>query len=213
MKNREIVLELEKQFRTLKNVRGAHVDFDDNGDVMAIGVFSDGKRHPKDIKRDVEETFRQIAGYRVNHQKISIVEQQFENEDPVETTRVRFLTAYQVQKSNGVIEGFVQLDYNGDVIVESIEAHYFEMELEYIIANAAASAISRIVNDYSIRVDQVREINMGQVDVVVVTVTVVHQKSGAGHMFVGSVIKSKDLLSSVAKATLDALNRRMEHMI
>ncbi|GBF10135.1 hypothetical protein [Tepidibacillus sp. HK-1] len=212
MNIKEVSMELERQFRAIKNVTGAHVDFDEQGEVHAIGVFSDGLRHPKDIKRDVEETFRNVAGYRVNHNKISIVEQQFV-ETPIEGNRIRFLTAYQVQKTNGLIEGTVQLEYNEQIIVENVTAHHFEMELEYIIANAAASALMRVATDYSIRIDQVREVPMGQVDVIVVTLTVIHRPSGAGNLFVGSVVKTKDLLSSVAKATLDALNRRIYHMI
>lgn len=208
-----MMIELENQFRTLKNVRGSHVDLDENGEVVAIGIFSDGARHPKDIKRDAEEVFRQVAGYRVNHTKISIVEQELEKGIISEDKRVRFLTAYQIQKKHGIVEGFVQLEYNDSVIVESVEAHQFEMDLEYIIANATVSAIMKIVDDYTIRVDHVREVNMGQVDVIVVTLTVIHTLSGAGHVFVGSVIKTKDLLSSVAKATLDALNRRMDQLL
>ncbi|WP_339063740.1 hypothetical protein [Tepidibacillus marianensis] len=211
--DKALSIELEKQFRTLKNVHNAHVDFDQQGEVIAIGVFSDGGRHPKEIKRDVEETFRNLAGYRVNHTKISIVEQSFNSNVVSEDRRVRFLTAYQVQKQNGVIEGFVQLEHNEQIIIESIEAHQFEMELEYIIANATANAIMRIIPEYSIRIDQVKELSMGQVSVIVVTLTVIHRPSGAGSMFVGTVVKAKDLLSSVAKATLDALNRRMDTMI
>jgi len=211
--NKEIVIELEKQFRTLKNVRNAHIDIDEQGEVLAIGVFSDGKRPPKDIKRDVEETFRQIAGYRVNHVKISIIEQNFEQGLLGDDNRIRFMTAYQVQKQNGVIEGFVQLEYNDQPVIGNIEAHKFEMEVEYIIANATVAALLKILEDYSIRIDHVREVSMGQVDVIVVTLTLIHQTSGAGNMFVGSVVKTKDLLSSVAKATLDALNRRMDQMM
>ncbi|MFV9511020.1 hypothetical protein [Tepidibacillus sp. LV47] len=211
--SKTLSLELEKQFRSLKNVHNAHVDFDEQGEVIAIGIFSDGNRHPKEIKRDVEEIFRKVAGYRVNHNKISIVEQNLEDKSNTKERRIRFITAYQVQKANGVTEGFVQLEYNGELIIESVEAHPFEMDLEYMIANAAAAAIMRILNRYSIRIDQVKEVQMGQVDVIVVTLTVIHRPSGAGSMFVGSVIKTKDLLSSVAKATLDALNRRIDQLM
>ncbi len=211
--NKETVMGLEEQFRTLKNVRNAHVDLDENEEVVAIGIFSDGTRHPKDVKRDVEEVFRQVAGYRINHTKISIVEQQFDKGIITDDNRIRFLTAYQIQKSHRIIEGFVQLEYNDNVIVESVEAHQFEMDLEYLIANATTKAIMKVIDDYSIRVDHVREVSMGQVDVIIVTLTVIHTLSGAGNIFVGSVVKTKDLLSSVAKATLDALNRRMDQLM
>ncbi len=210
---KEVIIDIEKQFKTLKNVHNAHIDIDEQGEVVAIGIFSDGSRHPKDIKRDVEEIFRQVTGYRVNHNKISIVEQNFEKGLLPDDKRIRFLTAYQVQKKNSIIEGFVQLEYNDNVVIGSVDAHQFEMDLEYIIANATINALMKVTDNYSFRIDNVRQVNMGQVDIIVVTLTVVHQQSGARHMFVGSVVKTKDLLSSVAKATLDALNRRMDQMI
>ena len=211
--NKELIIEIEKQFRTLKNVRNAHVDLDEDGEVLAIGVFTDGQRHPKDIKRDVEETFRQVANYRINHTKISIVEQNFDRGLIPDDKRIRFLTAYQIHKPSGAIEGYVQLEYNDKVITGKVEAHKFEMELEYIIANATVSALSQIIEDFNLRIDTVREVNMGQVEVIIITLTVIHQASGSGYMYVGSVVKTKDLLSSVAKATLDALNRRIDQMM
>lgn len=211
--NKERIIELEKQFKTLKNVHNAHVDLDEQDEVLAIGIFSDGLRNPKDIKRDVEEVFRLVAGFRVNHTKISIVEQFFDNGIIPVDKRIRFLTAYQVQKTNNVIEGYVQLEYNDQAIIGRVEAHQFEMELEHIIANATISALSQILEDYNFRIDHVREVSMGSVEVIVVTLTAVHQPSGAGNLFVGSVVKTKDLLASVAKATLDALNRRMDQMM
>lgn len=211
--SKELSNELEKQFCGLKNVRSAHIDFDNNGEVVAIGIFSDNLRNPKDIKRDVEETFRQVAGYRINHMKISIIEQQLEKEIFSAEKRIRFLTAYQIQKHNNVIEGIVQVEYNEQKIVGSVEANLFEMEIEYIIANATVQALMNILIDYNLRVDNVKEVKMGDVDVIVVTLTMIHKPSGATHIFVGSVIKSKDLLSSVAKSTLDSLNRRMDQVI
>ncbi len=212
MSNQELKLELEKRFRLLRNVQGAHVDFDEAGDVHAIGVFSDGTRPPKEIKRDVEETFRNVFGYRVNHNKISIVEQSFDFEEQAALSRVRFLTAYQIQRAHGVVEGVVQLEYQGMVISESVEAHHFEMQLEYIVANATAQALMRVLTDYNIRVDRIRIIDMGDNDIVCTTLSIVNRNSGANNMYVGAAIRSKDLLSSVAKATLDALNRKMDNM-
>ncbi|MGD9676807.1 MAG: hypothetical protein AB7V16_00375 [Vulcanibacillus sp.] len=211
--SKELSSELEKQFCGLKNVRSAHIDFDNTGEVVAIGIFSDNLRNPKDIKRDVEETFRQVAGYRINHMKISIIEQQLEKEIFSAEKRIRFLTAYQIQRHNNVIEGIVQVEYNEQKIIGSVEANLFEMETEYIIANATVQALMNILTEHNLRVDNVKELKMGSVDVIVVTITMIHKPSGVKHIFVGSVIKSKDLLSSVAKATLDSINRRMDQVI
>lgn len=211
--DKELSSELEKQFCSLKNIRSAHVDFDENGEVLAIGIFSDGTRNPKDIKRDVEETFRQVAGYRVNYTKISIVEQQFDKEFLSGDKRIRFSTAYQKQKKNNITEGIVNLEYNGELISGTIESNIYEMELEYIISNATSQALMNILTDYTIRIDNVRDINMGKVDVIVVTLTMVHKHNGTGNVFVGSVVKTRDLLSSVAKATLNSLNRQMDQVM
>ncbi|MCF6092842.1 hypothetical protein L1765_02375 [Microaerobacter geothermalis] len=209
MLKQEHIVAFEQEIKKIKNVDHGHLDVDDEGDILAIGIFSDGKRHPKDIKRDVEETFRSVFGFRVNHQKISIIERSIDRESS-KLSRVRFITAYQAFKRNDVVEGVVQLEYQDNIITGKMEVHSFEMEIEYIIANAAAKAITNIVSNYSIRIDTVRKIPMGAVDVICVTLSVMNTETGAGGMYVGSSIYNKDLLGSVAKAVLDGLNRRMD---
>jgi len=212
LSQKELSYKLEEQFRLIKNVTNAHVDFTPDGEVEAIGIFSDGLRLAKEIKRDVEETFRQVAGYRVNHLKISIIEQKVKETTLTPVSRIRFVTAYQVQRSNGIIEGVVQLEYNENLIQESFVAHQFEMELEEVIANATAKALMQILSDYTLRIDHVREVSMGGAEIVLATVTIVQRSTGVGGLYVGAVLRSKDLLTSVAKAVLDALNRRLEQV-
>jgi hypothetical protein len=205
---KETAIELEKKLVGIRSVFDAHVDIDEQGEVVAIGIFSDVRRPAKEIKRDVEETFRRIAGFRVNHNKISIVEQKLEAND--QEKRVKFISAYQIQKGNGFIEGVVTLDFNGTPIEETLEVQQYEMDLEYLIASVTGNAIMRIIPEYRVRIDHVREVSMGSTDVICVTLSVISKVNGTGGMYVGSVVKSKDLISSVSKATLDALNRRLD---
>lgn len=206
---KEKLAELEKKFLNVKGVYDAHVDLDEENEVQAIGIFSDTTRLAKEIKRDVEETFRKVAGFRVNHNKISIVEQQLELPTGKEK-RIKFLSAYQIQRGNGVVEGVVNLQFNEVAIEETLQVQQFEMELEYLISTVTAQAIMRVIPEYRIRVDHVREISMGSVDILCVTVSIVNRTNGTGGIYVGATIKSKDLISTVAKATLDALNRRLD---
>lgn len=205
---REVALEVEKKLRGIRSVYDAHVDTDENGEVVAIGIFSDTRRPAKEIKRDVEETFRRVVGYRVNHNKISIVEQKLDDMD--QEKRVKFISAYQIHKGNGLVEGVINLDFNGTNIEEKLEVQQFEMDLEYLIATVTGNALMRIIPEYRIRIDHVREVSMGSTDIICVTVSVISKLNGTGGIYVGSVIKSKDLISSVSKATLDALNRRLD---
>lgn len=209
MVDKEMIAELETRFRKIRSVYDSHLDLDETGEVVAIGIFSDAARPPKEIKRDVEETFRKVAGFRVNHNKISIVEQQLTPPTGNEK-RIRFLTAFQIQRLNGITEGVIQLEFNESIIEERLQVSQFEMELEYLIANVTVNALMKVIPDYRIRIDHVREVSMGSVDVICVTLSIINRETGTGGMYVGATVKSKDLLSSVAKATLDALNRRLD---
>lgn len=207
--SKEHIVELEKRFLLIRSVYDAHVDIDDQGEVQAIGIFSDAARLAKEIKRDVEETFRKVAGFRVNHNKISIVEQQIEAPNGKEK-RIKYISAYQIQRGHGVVEGVVNLQFNEVQIEETLQVQQFEMELEYLVASVTANALMKVVPEYRIRIDHVREISMGSVDIICVTLSIINRANGTGGMYVGSTIKSKDLISSVAKSTLDALNRRLD---
>jgi len=207
--NKDVSL-LEERLKLLKDVFDAHVDIDDQNEVLSIGVFSYGQRHPKEIKRDVEEVFRSQMGYRVNHTKISIIEE--EREEPKTSfPRVKFLTAYQVFKTPQVIEGVVQIQYEDKIIEGKVEAAESEGDdLELVIAQATVEALMKILPDHRLKVNQVKEIEMGNHPIVCVSITCAHKNKRDDGIYVGACTRSKDLLTSVAKATLDALNRRLE---
>lgn len=200
---------LVERLRLLKDVSDAHIDINDKNEVISIGVFSNGNRHPKEIKRDVEEVFRNQMGYRVNHTKISIVEEIREDERTF-FPRIKFLTAYQVFKTPEMIEGVVQLQHEEKIVEGKVEALQFETDLEFIIAQATTEALMKILPEHRLKVNQVKEIEMGMHPIICVSITCTHKNKRDDGIYIGACTRSKDLLTSVAKATLDALNRRLE---
>jgi uncharacterized protein YlbG (UPF0298 family) len=203
----EVIADLETQFQSIRSVYDAHVDLDEQGEVYAIGVFSDGMRTPKRIMREVEEIFRNVMGYRVNYKKIGIVERKEEIPE-IRKNRVKFISAYTVQQDHDMLEGTINLEFGQVPIEEKVQIHPFEMELEYFIAHVTAKALEKMIQAH-IRIHCVKEINMGDIDVICVTMSTANQEDGSIEMYVGTVVKSKDLISGVAKATLDAMNRRL----
>jgi hypothetical protein len=193
----------------LKDVFDAHIDVDDEGEVISIGIFSNGNRHPKEIKRDVEEIFRNQMGYRVNHTKISIVEE-IREENKELFPRVKFLTAYQLFKTPEVIEGVVQIQHEDKIVEGRVEVLKFEMDLELLIAQATVNALMKVLPDHRLRVNQVKEMEMGSHPIICISITCTHKEKRDDGIYVGACIRSKDLLTSVSKATLDALNRKLE---
>lgn len=200
---------LIERLKLLKDVVDAHVDIDDKEEVSSIGVFSKGNRHPKEIKRDVEEVFRNQMGYRIIHTKISIVEE-IRAEDQAIFPRVKFLTAYQIFKTPEVIEGVVQIQHEDKVVEGRVEALPFEMELEFLIAQATVEAVMKILPTHRLRVNQVKEIEMGNHPIICASITCTHKDKVDDGIYIGACIRTKDLLTSVSKATLDALNRKLE---
>jgi hypothetical protein len=201
---------LIERIKSLKDVFDAHIDTDNQGEVISLGVFSRGNRHPKEIKRDVEELFRNQMGYRINHNKISIIEEVIDDQGII--PRVKFLTAFQVYQTPEVVEGVVQLQHEHEVIEGKVEAMQFELELEYLIAQATAAALMKILPDHRLRVNQVKEIDMGGQAIICVLISCTHLTKRDDGVYVGACARTKDLLGSVAKATLDALNRKLERL-
>jgi hypothetical protein len=197
------------RMKLLKDVVDAHIDVDEEGEVTSMGVFSKGGRHPKEIKRDVEEIFRNTMGYRINHTKISIIEEIRDGDQP-NFPRVKFLTAYQLFKTPEVIEGVVQVQHENQVVEGKIEALNFEMELEFLIAQATVEAIMKLLPTHRLRINHVKEIEMGSHSIICVSLTCTHKSKVDDGIYIGACLRTKDLLASVSKATLDALNRKLE---
>jgi hypothetical protein len=200
---------LIERLKLLKDVVDAHIDLDDEGEVSSMGVFSKGSRHPKEIKRDVEEVFRNQMGYRINHTKISIIEE-IREDDQSNFPRVKFLTAYQMFKTPEVTEGVVQIQHEDKIVEGKVEALSFEMELEFLIAQATVEAIMKILPTHRLRINQVKEIEMGSHPIICVSITCTHKDKKDDGIYIGACLKTKDLVTSVSKATLDALNRKLE---
>jgi hypothetical protein len=204
----EIKVDLETKFQSIRTVYDAHVDLDEKSRVYAIGIFSDSTRTPKRLKRETEEIFRQVTGFRVDYRKISIVQQKVEAPE-VRNSRVKFISAYPIQDRNSFIEGVVNLEFNQTLIEEKLQVHPFELELEYLIAHTTAKALMNILKEH-IRIECVKEVTMGDVQVICVTLSVINKEYGSSEMVVGTAFNSKDLSSGVAKATLDAVNRKLD---
>jgi hypothetical protein len=203
----EVISELVTRFRSLRSVYDAHIDLNDQGEVYVIALFTDGSRTIKRMLREAEEVFYQVARYKVDFRKLSIVEQK--KEVPIEPVkRVKIISADAVVLENGETLGTVLLEYEDHTFEETMQASPYEMQLPYVIAHAAAKALSRVTFE-TVHIECVKNFDMESVDVVAVTVSVVDRIYGSKEIYVGSVVKSEDIKSDVVKATLDAMNRRI----
>lgn len=203
----EVVSVLVTKLCALRSVYDAHVDLDDKGEIYVIGIFTDGSRTIKRILREAEGTFLQLAGYKVDFKKISIVERKQEvPEEPQQ--RIKLHSVSMEQMENGSLESKITLEFEGVPIEESMQAFPAEMDSLYLTARVTANAISHVIFK-PVHIECVKEFSMESVDVIAVTLSVVDRLFESKEMYVGSVIKTEDSAMDAAKAVLDAVNRRV----
>ncbi len=193
--------------RQIREVISARVVVDSSGNIEEIHVLAGAGRNPKQIVRDIESAFMAHFGISVDHKKISIAQVQAEDERAVgAVTRVRLKTvSYTVRGRQGEARVEVELD---DVTAEGVSTgpHTTTSRLRTMAA-ATLRAVERYFRtDALFALEDVVLVSVAQQQAVVVLVTLT--TDGSEELFVGCAVVRPDAMEAVARAALDAINRR-----
>lgn len=177
------------------------------GDEMVeIHVLSDSTRSPKQISRDVESAIMTHFGIRIDRKIISIV--QLKDTENRFTSRIKFAG--------------VSLSSNGNAV--EVEAKLLFEEREYIakqigvntvpnrnrlVAEATLKALEEIIGQAYIMYTNDVIVNCIN-DYKVVTVMVTFKLSNSEELLAGAAVVKNDVNEAIARAALDAVNRRVK---
>jgi hypothetical protein len=216
------VEQAEDIVRGIKGVSGAKVLMQD-GEISEIhvSVASGGApaRAPKRYVRDIESALLVKLGRRIDHKKISIVEDISSEEGPERGfegngavrggARIRIssvnLHAERLEAHAQVILAFGTVEALGTAVGPSTRLNKYRL-----MANATLNAVSHFVaEDCSFNLGDVSVVGIGRENVVLVTVDFL--STSEERVVCGSCIaKEDDVLYSVVCASLNAVNRIFE---
>lgn len=175
-------------------------------EVEEVHIIANTTRSPKQIVRDIESALLAIFNYRIDRKLISIA--QIDTGETKSIKRIRYEGISLEVKDNNV-RCEIRLNMDDDEYTSTQTAIGTSINRLKVVAKATVSAVEEIIGQVS--VFDVEDIVINSVrDISYVTVIVNMINDIAEEVLIGTAIVRNDVNEAIAKATLDAINRRIE---
>lgn len=178
----------------------------ENDILNEIHILANNSRAPKQIVRDIESSILASFDYRIDRKIISIA--QIQTDDNDSNRRIKY-SGISLNSYDSKIECCVRLLHE--------EVEYFDTQIgiktisnrKKIVAETTVKVIEKIIGKPSLfEIQDVMVFSKNEVNFVTVLVNIICNDTE--DTLVGSVIIGSDTNEAIAKATLDAVNRRVE---
>ncbi len=206
------VEQVEALLAQLPGVISARLVVNDWGGIEEIHVLATTERHPKQVVRDVESSLAARWGITIDHKKISVA--QLTGLHPtLPPVRLR-LASLQIQSDTlrGRLQVKVTLCKSDDPEVTyggQAEGASSRMQSIRVAAIATVEALNEYLDpDYGLTFEDADIINLGGHEVAIVALSLFTPRRKE-ETLIGATAVKHELLETVVKATLDAVNRRL----
>ncbi|MEW8996182.1 hypothetical protein [Clostridium sp.] len=189
----------------IQGVTHSKVVYNDE-EVEEVHIIANTIRSPKQIVRDIESALLAIFDYRIDRKLISIA--QIDTGETKSIKRIRYEGISLEVKDNNV-RCEVRLAMDDDVYMSTETAIGTSINRRRVVAKATVSAVEEMIGQVS--AFDVEDIVINSIrDISYVTVIVNMINDVAEEVLIGTAIVRNDMNEAIAKATLDAINRRIE---
>ena len=195
----------EEMINKINGVISTKIIHQDN-DIQEMHILANSLRAPKQIVRDIESILLTSFDYRIDRKVISIAQIETDDCDPIK--RIKF--------------GGISLDVQGNMVECKVKLLYEEEEFfvtqvgiktaanrKKIVAKATIDAVEKILGQTFI-FDVQDVISTTNRDITFISVLVNMVINESEETMVGSAIVKNDINEAIAKATLAAINRRVQ---
>lgn len=189
----------------IQGVTHAKVVADDE-DLREVHVIAGTSRSAKQIVRDIESALLAIFGYRVDRKIISIA--QIDTGESKKTINRIVYQGISVHVEDNNVECEVRLSCGDEEFVSTKSAISTSANRKKVVARATVAAVEKVIGRApmfdieDVVLNKSRDINF--VNVVTNMITRDDEE-----ILIGTAIVKSDVNEAIAKATLDALNRRV----
>ena len=195
----------EEMINKINGVVSTKIIHQDN-DIQEMHILANSLRAPKQIVRDIESILLTSFDYRIDRKVISIAQIETDDCDPIK--RIKF--------------GGISLDIQGNMVECKVKLMYEEEEFfvtqvgiktaanrKKIVAKATIDAVEKILGQTFI-FDVQDVLSTTNRDITFISVLVNMVINETEETMVGSAIVRNDINEAIAKATLAAINRRVQ---
>ncbi|WDC85407.1 hypothetical protein PL321_08755 [Caloramator sp. mosi_1] len=175
----------------------------DNNEISEVHILANTLKSPKQILRDIESALYAMFDIKIDRNKISIAV--IQSEDVISNKRVKF-NSVQLKNQLNTLECSVTLIYDDNEYTVEDVAINTSINKKKLVSKTTLKAVETILGqEYIFDVQDVL-INTSN-DISVVTVIVNALLYGTEEVLVGSALVKNDVNETIARATLDAINR------
>jgi hypothetical protein len=201
-------MEISQMYESINKIDGvlSVKIIEENGEISEVHILANKLRAPKQIVRDIESSLIVLYDYKIDRRVISIV--QIDTEDTSSINRIQY-AGIIVNSTNTSIECTVKLCYEDGEAEVTLSRVRTLLNSRKIVAEATIRTIEEIIQQASIFDIQDVIVTEGR-DVSFVSVIVNMITKGQEDAMVGSAIIKNDINEAIVKATLDAINRRVQ---
>lgn len=178
----------------------------ENDELLEVHILANSLRAPKQIVRDIESALLAAFDYRIDRKVISIAQIQTEDNDAIR--RVRY-SGIDFKTEGSALECSVRLTHDGEEYEQPVTLVKTVANAKRIVAEAAIKTVEKILGQaYLFSVEDV--ISSTSRNITYITVIVSMVIDDREELMIGSAIVKNDINEAIAKAALDAVNRRIQ---
>jgi hypothetical protein len=178
----------------------------DNDNLQEMHILASTLRWPKQIVRDVESALLAVFDYRIDRKVISIA--QIDTGDYKGIKRIRY-EGISVETKDQRVECKIRLNYEDEEYLAYESAVKTALNRRKVVAKATVLAVEKILGQSSIFDIQDVLVSTSR-DITFVTIIVNMIMDDNEEAMIGAAIVKNDIDEAIAKATLDAVNRRIQ---
>lgn len=206
------IAEIEEALGQVAEIRAARIVSSDEGVIQEIHVLATPFKSPKQIVRDVESTIMARFGIPIDHRTVSIAQlgQDVEPRDPRDKGRAR-ICGVSAEVIGVQASARVALELDGEVYEGVARGPASTTGRRRLVAQATLDAVAQYISgDFSFALEDVALVALGRERVAVSCIILVtpHGEQPLG----GSAFARQGENESIVRATLDAVNRRMNFL-
>lgn len=174
-------------------------------DLREVHILGNTLRAPKQIVRDIESSLLAAFDYRIDRKIISIA--QIQTDDTVALRRIKY-NGIDFKTEGNALECTVYLTHDGEEFSEKVTGIKTAANRKKIVAAATVRTVEAILGQaFLFNVEDVFVHSSRDINFVTTIVNMVLNENE--ETMVGSAIIKQDQNEAIAKAALDAVNRRI----
>ena len=201
---------IENYLQKVQSVLGCKVMKDRNDTISEIHIVSDLRRSPKQILRDVEAVMMSEFNTPIDYKKVSIAQIQSGSLKLDQDPRLKLnLIEYNNNGSNVCVK--IVLEKQGEEYGAELVGINTAGNFKRLIGSTILKAVEKYLDVEEVFVfEDVKRVELANIEVMVVGITSVY--GGNEEIFTGTAKIISDSKETIARATLDAVNRHVLHL-